>query len=104
MAEGDRRQRVISSTPRLTPEDVANRAFASSFRGYAEPEVRAFLRRVAEDLTTADEREQQLLAAIDDLEAELRTPKPLDEHQLLDALGEETARLLRTAREASEDI
>jgi DivIVA domain-containing protein len=104
MAEGERRQRVISSTPRLLPEEVANRAFGSSFRGYSETEVRSYLRRVAEELTSVREREQELLDTLDDLEEQLRAPKPLDEKQLLDMLGEETSRLLRTAREASEDI
>ena len=104
MAEGERRQRVISSTPRLLPEEVANRAFGSSFRGYSETEVRSYLRRVAEELTSVREREQELLDTLDDLEEQLRAPKPLDEQQLLDMLGEETSRLLRTAREASEDI
>jgi DivIVA domain-containing protein len=104
MAEGERRQRVISSTPRLLPEEVANRAFGSSFRGYSETEVRSYLRRVAEELTVVREREQELLDTLDDLEEQLRAPKPLDEKQLLDMLGEETSRLLRTAREASEDI
>jgi DivIVA domain-containing protein len=104
MPESERRQRVISSTPRLSPEDVANRSFGSTFRGFAEPEVRAFLRRVAEELTTARDREAELLQTLDGLEEQLRTPRPLDEQELLDALGEETARLLRTAREASDDI
>jgi DivIVA domain-containing protein len=104
MAEGERRQRVISSTPRLTSEDIATRSFGSSFRGYAEPEVRSFLRRVSEEFTAVREREQQLVDALDDLEEQLRSPKPLDEAQLLDALGEETARLLRSAREAADDI
>jgi DivIVA domain-containing protein len=104
MAESERRQRVINSTPRLSPEEVANRAFGSGFRGYAETEVRSFLRRVSEDLVAARDREEQLLAVIDDLEDRLNAPKPLDEQELLDVLGEETARLLRTAREASDDI
>jgi DivIVA domain-containing protein len=104
MAEGERRQRVISSTPRLSAEEVANRAFGSSFRGYSETEVRSYLRRVAEELTSVREREQELVDTLDDLEEQLRAPKPLDEQQLLDMLGEETSRLLRTAREASDDI
>jgi DivIVA domain-containing protein len=104
MPESDRRQRVISSTPHLSAEDIANRTFGSSFRGYAEAEVRTFLRRVSEELAAAREREQQLGETLDDLEEQLRAPRPLDEQQLLDALGEETARLLRTAREASDDI
>jgi len=90
--------------PRLSPEDVANRAFATSFRGYAEAEVRSFLKRISDELGVAREREHELLAAIDDLEARLAAPRPLDEKELLDALGEETTRLLRNAREAADDI
>ncbi|MDQ1519334.1 MAG: hypothetical protein QOI55_407 [Actinomycetota bacterium] len=103
MAE-ERRPRTISTMPRLSPEDVANRAFATSFRGYAESEVRSFLKRLSEELGSFRDREHELLAAIDDLESRLATPRPLDEKELLDALGEETTRLLRSAREASEDI
>ena len=53
MNESDRRQRVITSTPRLTTDEVANRSFAKGVRGYSETEVRAFLKRVAEELTAA---------------------------------------------------
>jgi DivIVA domain-containing protein len=100
----ERRPRTISTMPKLSAEDIANRAFATSFRGYAEPEVRSFLKRVAEELASVREREHELEAAIDDLEARLAAPRPLDEKELLDALGEETTRLLRNAREAAEDI
>ena len=58
MNEGERRQRSISSTPRLSPDDVANRAFSSSFRGVSETEVRSFLRRVGEALASGRERER----------------------------------------------
>ncbi len=104
MTETDRRQRLITSTPHLTPDEVATRAFGTGFRGYAEPEVRGFLKRIAEQLTAHRERENELVAAIDALEEQLRQPRPLSERELLDALGEETARLLRSAREAADDI
>ncbi len=104
MNESDRRQRVISSTPRLSTDEVANHAFTRGVRGFSETEVRAFLKRVAEEFTLVRAREQELEAAIDELEEQLRTPRPLSEQELLDALGEETARLLRSAREASDDI
>jgi DivIVA domain-containing protein len=104
MTEADRRQRVITSTPHISPEEVANRAFATSFRGFSESEVRSFLKRVSEELTAAHERERELSVAVDDLEAQLRSPRPLTEQELLDALGDETARLLRSAREAGDDI
>ena len=104
MNESDRRQRVISSTPRLSPDEIANRTFAKGVRGFAETEVRAFLKRVSEEIAAGRAHEQDLEGAIDALEEELRQPRPLSEQELLDALGEETARLLRSAREASDDI
>jgi DivIVA domain-containing protein len=104
MNESDRRQRVISSSPRLTADEVGSRSFAKGVRGYSETEVRAFLKRVSEELAVARGQEQSLEAAIDALEEQVRAPRPLSEQELLDALGEETARLLRSAREASDDI
>ncbi|HYL53740.1 MAG TPA: DivIVA domain-containing protein, partial [Acidimicrobiia bacterium] len=104
MTETDRRQRLITSTPHLSPEEVASRSFATGFRGYSETEVRGFLKRVSEQLAAERERERELEGAVDALEEQLRQPRPLNEKELLDALGEETARLLRSAREASENI
>jgi DivIVA domain-containing protein len=104
MDESDRRQRVISSTPRLSIDEVASRTFAKGVRGFSESEVRSFLRRVSDELALTRAREQELESAIDALEEQVRTPRPLSEQELLDALGEETARLLRSAREASDDI
>jgi DivIVA domain-containing protein len=104
MTETDRRQRLITSTPHLSPEEVAARSFATGFRGYSEAEVRGFLKRVSEQLAAERERERELEGAVDALEEQLREPRPLNEKELLDALGEETAQLLRSAREASENI
>ncbi|MDQ1454667.1 MAG: hypothetical protein QOH28_287, partial [Actinomycetota bacterium] len=104
MSESDRRQRLISSTPRLSADEVASRSFAKGVRGFSETEVRSFLRRVSEELAVARSREQELEATLDALEEQVRAPRPLSEQELLDALGEETARLLRSAREASDDI
>jgi len=104
MTDSDRRQRLISSTPHLSPDEIASRQFGKRPRGYAESEVRGFLKRVSEELAAARERENELLATIDALEEQLRQPRPLTEQELLDALGEETARLLRSAREAGDDI
>jgi len=103
MAESDRR-RLVTSTPHLTPEQIAQRTFATSFRGYSEADVRAFLRRVSEELVVTRDREAELLNVIDDLEGQLRAPRPLNEPEMLDALGAETTRLLRSAREAADEI
>ena len=103
MAESDRR-RLVTSTPHLTPEQIAQRTFATSFRGYSEADVRAFLRRVSEELVVTRDGEAELLNVIDDLEGQLRAPRPLNEPEMLDALGAETTRLLRSAREAADEI
>jgi DivIVA domain-containing protein len=103
MVESERR-RLISSTPQLTPEQVSQQSFPTGFRGYAEGDVRAYLKRVSEELAVARDRESELLDAVDALEEQLRSPRPLDESQLLDALGAETSRLLRSARETADDI
>lgn len=100
----ERRQRAITSTPKLSPDEVANRTFSSSFRGVAEAEVKAFLRRVADELTEARRRHAELEAALEQAEETARTPRALTEDELLDALGEETSRLLHTARDAARDI
>jgi DivIVA domain-containing protein len=88
----------------MTADEIANRGFASAFRGISETEVRTFLKRVADDVAATAEREAELRAQIDDLREQLRNPTPLTEQQLLDSLGEETARVLRSAQEAAEDI
>lgn len=88
----------------MTADEVAGRSFPTAFRGISESDVRAFLKRVADELTSARGREHELMTTIDELETRLRTPQPLDEQELLDALGEETTRLLRSAREAAADI
>jgi DivIVA domain-containing protein len=97
-------RRPASSATRLTPEEITSRGFASAFRGVSETEVRNFLRRVADELAAARDHERSLAERVTDLEAQLRNPPPLDEKQLLDGLGEETTRVLRSAQEAAADI
>src|SRR4029077_17845342 len=103
MAESERR-RLLTSTPHLSPDEIVQRTFTTSFRGYTEAEVRAFLKRVSEEILVTRDREAELLGAIDSLEEQLRMPRPLNEPEMLDALGAETTRLLRSAREAADEI
>jgi len=100
----DVHRRAAASAPRLTPDEVATRGFAAAFRGISELEVRNFLKRVAEEMTTAREREDALDARIAELEAQVKDPPVVTEDRLLEALGEETARVLRSAQESAEDI
>ena len=88
-----------------SPASVADAAFGTSRRGFDQTEVRDFLRMVAAELGRLQERERFL-------ERELRTAQTnpdldnvrLDDATLTRLLGEETARVLTTAREASTEI
>ena len=96
--------RRTTSPSRLSPEEIINRGFASAFRGVSETEVRNFLRRVADDLSAMRAREAELNRQIEALQEQLANPPPVTEQQLLEALGEETARVLRSAQDAAEDM
>ncbi len=100
----DVHRRAAASAPRLTAEEVATRGFAAAFRGISELEVRNFLKRVAEELSLARAREEELIAQVDDLRDQIKSPPIVTEDRLLDALGEETARVLRSAQESAEQI
>jgi DivIVA domain-containing protein len=104
MADMELPRRSVSSSTRLTPEEIVNRGFANAFRGVSETEVRNFLKRVADEFVALRDREQDLTARVEQLEDRLRNPPPPTEQQLLDSLGEETARVLRSAQEAADDI
>ncbi len=104
MADVELPRRTIGSSTRLTPEEIVNRGFANAFRGISETEVRNFLKRVADEFGALRDRERELAARVEQLEDRLRNPPPPTEQQLLDSLGEETARVLRSAQEAGDDI
>src|SRR5579862_3904842 len=99
----DDRRLTIASTSRLSPDDVARHTFATSRRGFEPGEVRAFLEAVARELHVAAARERELL---DELSAaEHRAANPvLDEATLTAALGQETARVLRSAHDAAAEL
>ena len=81
---------------RLTPESVSERTFTQVKRGYAESEVRAFLRMVADDLQALRNRDRELSARLQELEDRLARPAaPLSDQDLIAQLGEETARRAR---------
>ncbi len=102
MAEAPRR--MPGGSPRLTPEEIASRGFASAFRGVSETDVRNYLKRVADEVAIARERELELMDQVSELRSLLSSPPPVTEQALLDSLGEETARVLRSAQDAAEEI
>ncbi|MGH8983729.1 MAG: DivIVA domain-containing protein [Acidimicrobiia bacterium] len=91
-------------TGALTPEEVAYRSFSAARRGVSEAEVREFLQDVAADLAAAVGRERDLMARVHELEQRVAHPPAPTEEQILDHLGEETARVLRSAQEAADEI
>jgi DivIVA domain-containing protein len=88
-----------------SPAAVADASFGTGRRGFDQGEVREFLRMVAAELGRLQERERFL-------ERELRTAQSnpdfasveMDELALTRLLGEETARVLTTARESATEI
>lgn len=92
-----------ASGAHLSPDDVVAHAFPTSFRGYDPAEVRAFLVDVASALRELERRQAALEGQL--ARERAREVKPvLDEATLTVVLGEEAARLLRSAQEAAHDI
>ncbi|MEZ5170932.1 MAG: DivIVA domain-containing protein [Acidimicrobiia bacterium] len=104
MTERASQHQKISTSGMLSPTEIAERSFAVARKGLSPNEVRSFLRRVADSVGMAQQREQDLRSDIERLEAKLAEPVELDERELLDALGEETARVLRSAQDAADAI
>jgi DivIVA domain-containing protein len=99
----DERLLSIGSRGRLSPDDIARHTFSTNRRGFEQNEVRSFLEMVARELEAALERERTLHEAL--VDAEHRAANPvLDESTLTTALGQETARVLRSAHDAAGEI
>ena len=99
------------SPSRIAAVDVTRRSFTVVRRGFDEKEVKSFLDTVEREVHRLEEREQELIAKIDELEERVRNPE-IDEATLSSALGhysgqvlrnahEEAARVLREAEEAA---
>jgi DivIVA domain-containing protein len=80
---------------------VGRRTFSTSFRGFDQGEVRAYLEQLVVEFAT-------LKARIVELETELAgakaQPPPVDVAALTSALGEQTAKVLLTAQEGAEEL
>jgi cell division septum initiation protein DivIVA len=84
-------------------EEVARRTFATVRKGADPREVHDFLQRVSRELERQLEREAELRRRLNDAEYRAAHPQ-LDEAALTTALGEETARVLRTAFDAAHEV
>ena len=99
----------------LTPDEVSQHEFATTFRGYDPGEVRSFLDRVSGRLRALEELSRGLRGRLAQMQADARAgrqsaaaadagPGVVDESLLLDALGEQAAHILRTAHEAADAV
>ena len=94
--------RPASRVP-LTSEGIAKVGFRTTLRGFDPQQVREFLRDVADHLRALQEHNDDLQRRLRD--AETRAEHPVIGHeQLATALGDETARILRSAHEAAAEI
>lgn len=88
-----------------SPAAVGSAAFPTSRRGFDQGEVRDFLRMVAAELARLQERERFLESELRGMQTRgLSAPGRLDEETVTTLLGEEAARVLSTARDASAQI
>ena len=97
------RRLTISSSSRLHPDEVARRTFGTARRGFDPSEVRAYLEHVALEMAGAEQKEQELRDLLAETERRAQNPV-LDEETLTTALGQETARVLRSAHEAAAEL
>jgi DivIVA domain-containing protein len=86
-----------SDVPRLTPAQIERQDFPKARKGLDEREVRAFLRGVADEFDALHRR-------VADLEGQLRHPPLPSRDQLVEQVGQEVARTLRSAEESAEKV
>jgi DivIVA domain-containing protein len=88
-----------------SPAAVSAAVFTVARRGYDQTEVRDFLRMVSAELARLQERERFLESELKAMQTRgMSSPGMLDEEVVTALLGEEAARVLSAAREASAQI
>ncbi|MGH9275825.1 MAG: DivIVA domain-containing protein, partial [Acidimicrobiales bacterium] len=86
------------------PHDIARRTFSVGRRGYEQQEVRGFLHEVSAIVERLTREEHELRERVQRAEARLGADQEPDEALLLEILGEETTRVLTSARDAAGEI
>src|SRR3990170_1713732 len=87
-----------------SPASVAGATFGTARKGFAPDEVRAALTSVSGELGRLGERIRQLEAELALAKRAPDSSAELDEAALTERIGEETVRVLHTAREAASQI
>ena len=95
---------ALSSQAQITSEEIEKRSFSSKVRGISESEVRSFLRRVSEEITRLSDNEQKLIEKLNKYEKAQDVKHVATKQELLESLGEQTARILVGAEEAAEQM
>ncbi|UDY34869.1 hypothetical protein [Dermatobacter hominis] len=94
----------VPDPPDLDAGTLASAGFTRARKGFEPAEVRAMLGRASDALRAWKERDDRLVARLDELERRLEQSQELDEQRITAVLGEETARIVAAAREAASEI
>lgn len=88
----------------IDADAVAQHAFTKVRKGYDTDEVRAFLVGLASEIRDLQRVHDDLSRRLVEVERRAADPRELDEEQVTQLLGEETARVLVDARKAATEI
>ncbi|MGB3410558.1 MAG: hypothetical protein WBA45_05125 [Microthrixaceae bacterium] len=94
----------LPEPPQIDPAALAGTTFSRGRKGFDPVEVNSAMGRAADALRTWELRDRQLMARVEALESKLSESKELDEGRIASVLGEETARIITTARAAAGEI
>ncbi|HET8617966.1 MAG TPA: DivIVA domain-containing protein [Acidimicrobiales bacterium] len=94
----------MSPEPPLDATGIARRHFSTVRKGFDPDEVRAFLHELTDLIGRMQRAEAHERERAERAEARAALAEKLDQHRLVELLGEETARVLEAAREAGGDI
>lgn len=83
---------------------ITSRSFAVRRKGFDSDEVRAYLGQLAEVVSRLTSERDDARSTVDELRAAAEARPAVDEDQLTAALGEETARVLSSARHAANEM
>ena len=95
---------MAASFPRpdpSSPASIAEANFNTSRRGYSTDEVKAFLKAVSVELQRLQERERQLQGELALAKSQEPQVADLDDEAMTRIVGDETVRVLQTARESA---
>ncbi|HEY9557997.1 MAG TPA: DivIVA domain-containing protein, partial [Acidimicrobiales bacterium] len=90
--------------PTTPPNDISRAHFEVVRKGYDQQEVRAFLHEVESLVDKLRRSERDFRERAERAETRLHMAENPDEEAMLELLGEETTRVLTSAREAAGEI